>query len=86
MSKGLNSLDEIVIHLYPIYAGSKQALENFRNIKKELEALEIIKKRFTIQFIKSEFLPNYYGIMQIGINPIYIKTKEEFDLLKEVLS
>lgn len=52
--------------------------------QKKLKVLEIIKKRFTIQFIESD-LPNYYGIMQIGINPIYVKTKEEFDLLKEVL-
>lgn len=52
--------------------------------KKKLKALEIIKERFTIQFIKSD-LPNYYGIMQIGTNPIYIKTQEEYDLLKEVM-
>ena len=52
---------------------------------KKLKALEIIKKRFTIQFCKSD-LNGYYGIIQIGINPIYIKTKEEYDLLKEVLS
>ena len=51
---------------------------------KKLEALEIIKDRFSIQFSKSD-LSNYYGIMQIGINPVYIKTQEEFDLLKEVL-
>ena len=51
---------------------------------KQNAVLVIIKKRFTIQFCKSD-LDNYYGIMQIGINPIYIKTKQEFDLLKEVL-
>jgi predicted GIY-YIG superfamily endonuclease len=53
--------------------------------EKKIKALVVIKERFTIQFIKSDCLPNYYGIMQIGTNPIYIKTKEEFDLLKEVL-
>lgn len=59
--------------------------KEFEIIETALKALEIIKKRFTIQFIKSDFLPNYYGIMQIGNNPIYIKTQEEFDLLKEEL-
>lgn len=59
-------------------------LEEFRKNQNKLKVLEIIKDRFTIQFLKSD-LPNYYGIMQIGTNPIYIKTKEEFYLLKEVL-
>jgi len=56
---------------------------------KQNKVLEIIKDRFSIQFQKNEFWSReslgYYGIMQIGINPIYIKTKEEYDLLKEVL-
>lgn len=56
------------------------------DLEKKLKALEIIKKRFTIQFIKGDFLPTYYGIMQIGTNTIYIiKTKEEYELLKEVI-
>ena len=65
-------------------------LENLLNeeskeyIYKKLKALDTIKERFTIQFSKSD-LPNYYGIMQIGTNPVYIKTQEEYDLLKEVL-
>ena len=54
--------------------------------REELKALlELIKDRFTIQFIKSDFLPSYYGIMRVGMNPICIKTQEEYDLLKEVL-
>jgi len=55
-----------------------------REEEEKYEVLEIIKKRFTIQFCKSD-LDNYYGIMQIGINPIYIKTQEEYELLKRVL-
>lgn len=56
---------------------------------KQDKVLKIIKDRFSIQFQKQigekkESL-GYYGIMQIGNNPIYIKTKEEYDLLKEVL-
>lgn len=68
---------------------TNKALEQFLiqqcpDVSKKLKALEIIKERFTIQFCKSD-LNGYYGIMQIGTNPIYIKTQEEYDLLKEVL-
>lgn len=58
--------------------------EDIDLIEKAFKALAVIKDRFEIQFAKSD-LPYYYGIMQIGIHPIYIKTKKEFDLLKEVL-
>ena len=68
----------------------EQSMENYvknncPSIAKKLKALEIVKDRFDIQFTESD-LPDYHGIMQIGINPIYIKTQEEFDLLKETLS
>ena len=61
--------------------------EQFELLEKYLIALEIIKKRFRFQFFKSNlsnYFGNYYGIMQIGINPIYIETKEQFELLEKI--
>ena len=58
--------------------------KTIEQLEKEHKVIEIIKNRFTIQFDTSD-ISHYYGIMQIGINPIYIRTKEEFEMLKEVL-
>ena len=56
----------------------------FEVIKNELKVLDIIKTRFTIRFTGSD-VKGYYGVMWVGFNPIYIKKKEEFDLLQKVL-
>lgn len=80
MSKGLNSLSEMVIHLNVGYMQTRQALEDFRNIEKELKALEIIK---VCPFVVNiDYRLEYEEQTQLVKENI---TKEQYDLLKEVL-
>ena len=83
MSKGLNSLNEMVIHLNSKYGKTQEALEDFRNIEKELEALEIIKeKKVQVRWLlKDDFLEEYND----DVEKKYRLTLSEFTLLKEVL-
>lgn len=83
MSKGLNSLNEMVIHLNSKYGKTQEALEDFRNIEKELEALEIIKeKKVQVRWLlKDDFLEEYND----DVEKKYHLTLSEFTLLKEVL-
>ena len=95
MSKGLNSLSEMVIHLNSNYGKTRQALEDFRNIEKELKALEIIKeKNVDIWCLKTtknydDYLHSPAPTNIVDENGVYheeqLLTQEEYDLLKEVL-
>ena len=69
MIKGLLALSEIIIHIDNEYAITREAIENFLNIHKELKALEIIKEKLS----------------PIALTTFYPMTQEEFELVKEVL-
>ena len=90
MTKGLNSLNVMVTHLMPQYGMSRNSLIDFRNIEKELKALEIIKAMLKELNIKNDIteLP-HLGLVayeiRIGDKSFYLKNKEDYDLLKEVL-
>ena len=89
MSKGMNALDLMVTHLIPKYAMSQQSLEDFRAIRKELEALNlIIDKNVDIGLLKITTTIETYNreIKKIlfGYDDGKL-TKEEYDFLKEVL-
>ena len=89
MSKGLNSLSEMVVHLNNKYAKTRQALEDFRNIKKELEALEIIKKYITIDVLTDNdgelFMYSIRDKQYISSRSCKVMNDEEYKILKEVL-
>lgn len=85
MSKGLNSLTIMVAHLSNNYAMSRESLEDFRNIEKELKTLEIIKeKKVNVELLHICISLEEYNmeILPYGNIPL---TQEEYDLLKETL-
>lgn len=81
MSKGLNSLSEMVIHLNNKYGKTQEALEDFRNIEKELKALEILR---AFDFEIEDYTEELNGSVVVKFKRI-ILDNEEIDLLKEVL-
>lgn len=81
MSKGLNSLSEMVIHLNNKYAKTQEALDDFRNIEKELKALEILR---AFDFEIEDYTEELNGSVVVKFKRI-ILDNEEIDLLKEVL-
>lgn len=84
MSKGLEALEKITN--YKCNSMSEK-IECKEIIEKELKVLEIIKEKVKIEFNDHYFgfANNYYIIVNNGaLNPIKA-TKEEFDLLMEVL-
>ena len=95
MSKGLDSLDKITRYINPIYgknliAQYREAMDNVAIVRKNLLALEIIKENhvqiswFTM-LLKSD--PKYtHDDYNFGIADNRKLTKEEYELLKEVLS
>ncbi len=92
MSKGLESLEKLDDVLCDIEIKHKENLgftKPFtRTIKKELKALEIIKKkRVNIQWLEiciAEYEKNALGNYNSN-RCLFALTQEEFDLLKEVL-
>lgn len=87
MSKGLNSLNEMVIHLNSKYGKTQEALEDFRNIEKELEALEILKNKEVnvhalLLHLKRFDKPDGYNVL---VGTKYQITQEEYNILKEAL-
>ena len=86
MSKGLNSLDIMVSNLTSKYGMSENSLNDFRNIRKELEALEILKKFIRIVDSGDDLFP--YSIRDeqyVSSRSCKIMSEKEYNLLKEVL-
>ena len=76
----LEALESIVVDLTPI--AKEQNKEKIKQIKKSLEAFEIIKnKRINLEYIKSCKTYEQYKTICSYWNEI---TQEEFDLLKKV--
>lgn len=88
MSKGLNSLNEMVIHLNSKYGKTQEALEDFRNIEKELKALEIVKKYHITPafFAFNESYQAYIENMSFYLEDEPLMSEEEYNLAKEVLN
>ena len=58
----------------------------YKNVKKCLQALNYLQEHYSFEFcINDDEKTNCYGLMRYGGNIFYIKTKEEYDLLKEEL-
>ena len=78
MSKGLEALKELSKMVF-IYGG----VEQYKIIEKELKALEIIKnKKINLEYLKCCETYEQYKTVCSYWNEI---TKEEYDLLKDVL-
>lgn len=86
MSKGLEAL-RLLDHIYG--RSNELSIEEYEIIKKELKALEIIKKKdVDVGLLREETLESYNDIMRERYDYTeidYTLTQEEFDLLKEVL-
>ena len=85
---GKEALSNMVIHLNPNYAKSRQSLEDFRDIEKDLEVLEIIKKKPWIlnEIVEAkdyQVYKSWCSIFRADIN--YRATETEFNLIKEWL-
>lgn len=94
MSKGLEALNEIENNIVYHADGRVETNEKIRYLlskaKKELKALEIIKKKKVNVDTLSNcyFLWEYNKAMEYTYDEIaddFVLTQEEFDLLKEVL-
>ena len=97
MSKGLEAVKRL--RMFPIYQETKRFPQQFRDkesvsidlsiIEKELKALEIIKKTFDMKLVIPFPKGGYeFQIMNKGSYVIHTYeniSKEEYDLLKEVL-
>ena len=70
-----------VIHLNNKYGKTQEALEDFRNIEKELKALEILR---AFDFEIEDYTEELNGSVVVKFKRI-ILDNEEIDLLKEVL-
>ena len=94
MSKGLEMLKETAIQIVEAIYGKEEPVRNnkinelletiqFKCIEKELKALEIIKKKqVDISSLNCSNTLTQYNVKENGFISL---TKEEFDLLKEVL-
>ena len=83
MSKGLDALENI--KLKDFIFNDDSCLKDIKTIEKELKALEVIKEKgIILQFIKETYTVEQYnaGVFGTLVKPL---TKEEYDLLKEVL-
>ena len=89
MSKGIKALK--ILHEEILIEDTQQDLYNLciNDIKKELQALEIIKnKNVYIPYLKATFCVQDYNANiqqeQDMFNDFNLLTKQEYDLLKEV--
>lgn len=100
MSKGLEALNSLKSRAcieagpqnkYITYADeiehNEYVEEKYNIIKKELEALEILKKKMTTgtDYYNNAFGCEEYEYIAYNGEPLNIESQEEFDLLKEVL-
>ena len=92
MSKGLKELKRLAYEnaccRCQYYIDNKCTNEGecvWKTIEKELKALEIIRKNAQLSFIEENYGKKEYFIEFNSHTRSEIKTKEEFDLLKEVL-
>ena len=84
ISKGLEALERLFRNLDDSdYFFNGEAREDYLMLEKELKALEIIKENFVPYDI--EMLKNGKVRIWVGHDKYFDITKEEYDLLKEVM-
>ncbi len=80
MSKGLLALENIIETFYD------KDSEDIQIVRKELRALEIIKKYISIKVISGDLFDYYIDDVQyVSTSSQNVMSKEEYDLLKEVI-
>lgn len=87
MPKGLDALDYIKFYTGEVdWAGCLIYNEQFKIIEKELEILEMLIDRMTLNIGYDDLLDEQYEYITYNGRILNIESQEEYELLKEMLS